>query len=263
MLIDGALAASQLAYGQSTDYLQVSAGEHLLNVQVDGATLAETTLTANAGQALTVVIIGTAAAPEIQSFEDDLSPLVLGNVRLAATHAVQGVDAVDVVLPDGSPVLQNLAYGQNSGSIDIPANTYPLAVTPTGSPVDSAIRPVTEYDLSAGMFYRLVVLDGDPNAVLLAAPVLADADSVYVSVAHAIPDAPAVDVYVDDLLVIPNLPALSITPFVALPLGSYELGVRPAGSDTSVAPIASTSVDLSDAALAGQARTDSRRHRRQ
>lgn len=255
ILVDGVLAASQLAYAQPTAYLRLDPGEHLVNVQAAGATLAETTLNAAAGQAITAIIMGTPDAPQIMVFEDDLSPLVLGNIRLSAIHAAAGIDAVDVVLPDGSPVLQGLGYGEGSGSIDIPANTYPLAVTPTGGAVDSAIRPVTDYHLAAGQFYRLVILSATPDILLLSAPALASGDSVYASVAHAIPGAPAVDVYLNGVLAVPSLEALTITPFVALPLGVYELTVRTAGSDTTVAPIATTSLDLSDSGLADQART--------
>jgi hypothetical protein len=71
--------------------------------------------------------MGTAAAPEVQVFEDDLSPLVVGNIRSQRDSCRQRRRCeVDVVLPDGSPVLQGLAYGSASGGIDIPANVYPL-----------------------------------------------------------------------------------------------------------------------------------------
>ncbi len=255
VLIDGALAASQLAFAENTSYLRLSAGDHSVSVQAGGAPVTEASFSVNPGQAVTAIVMGPAAAPEVMVFEDDLSPLVLGNVRLTATHAVSGADAVDVILPDGSPVLQALAYGNSSGGIDIPANTYPLAVTPTGGTVEQAIQPTTEYHLRAGNFYRLVVLGGGPGTLLLAGPANPSEDSVFVRGAHAIPDAPTVDIYANETLLIPALDSLAITGPVSLPLGSYDISVRASGAGSNEPPIASVTLDLSDAALAGQART--------
>lgn len=254
VMVDGALAATQLTFADYTGYLRVAAGDHSISVQAGGSTITETSLTINPGQAITAIVMGPAEAPAVQIVEDDLGPLVLGNVRLTATHTVSGSDAVDVVLADGTPVFQALAYGNSSGGIDIPANSYPLAVTPTGGTVAAAIVPAEEFHLRAGNFYRVVVLGG-PDALLLESPANPAEDSVFVRVAHAIPEAPTVDVYANEVLLIPALEALSITGPIALPLGSYDLAIRASGTGGSEPPIASLTVDLSDAALAGQART--------
>ncbi len=255
VVIDGALAAAQLEYADYTSYLHLSSGDHAVTVQAGGTAIAEASFTLTPGQAITAIVMGPAASPEIRTFEDDLSPLILGNVRLNAIHAASGVDAVDLILPDGSPVLQGLAYGQSSGGIDIPANTYPLAVTLAGGTVDQAIRPPQDFHLRAGMLYRLVVLGGTPGTLLLEAPANPSGDSVFIRVAHAIPDTPTVDVYADETLIIPGLSSLEITKHFALPLDSYDVTVRISGSDSTVAPIIAASLDFSDAALAGQART--------
>lgn len=256
IFIDGELAASQLTYAQYTDYLQTTEGDHAVSVQANGVALAEATVSATPGEAITIIVAGTADAPEVLSFGDDLSPLALGNVRVNAIHAASGTDTVDIVLSDGTPVLQGLTYGQSSGGIDIPANVYPLAVTPAGSTVDQALRPAEDFYLGAGMLYRLVILGGtSPGTLLLESPVNPAGDSVWVRVAHAIAEAPAVDVYADETLLIPNLESGQITPHFALPLGTYNLTVRGAGSDSTVAPIASATLDISDPALAGQGRT--------
>ncbi len=248
--IDGALAASQLSFASNTAYISLPEGDHTITVTAAEATIAETTLSASLGQTLTTVVLGTAASPEIYVFEDDLSPLVLGNVRVNAIHAANGVGSVDVVLPDGSPVLQSLDYAGSSGGIDIPANTYPLAVVASGSPVDQAIVAPTDFRLNAGMLCRLVVLS-DTSVLVLQSPVLATEDSAHVRVAHAIDGAPAVDLYANDILLITSLEAQEMTQHAALPLGTYEISVRTAGED-NVAAIATQTIDLAEA---GQALT--------
>jgi len=254
-LIDGALAASQLGYAGYTAYLRLTAGDHLLTVRVAGATVAETNFGAVEGQALTLVAQGTPQTPEVIAFEDDLSPLALGKARLNATHAVAGAGVLDLILSDGSPILPGLAYGQSSGGIDVPANVYPLGVTPSGTSVDQTIRPAVDYALRAGMFYRLVILGGDPGVVMLEAPVNPAAESVWVRVAHAALNGPAVDVYAGETLLIPALEAGEMTQHFAIPLGLYQIALREVGAAATTEPLASTGLALDSLTLDGQART--------
>ena len=59
--------------------------------------------------------------------------------------------------------------------------------------------------------------------------------SAFVSVAHLSPDAPNVDVYVDDDLVIEDLPFGELTGYLELPVGSYQVEITAAGDpETSV-----------------------------
>lgn len=254
ILVDDLLAVSQLGYAEHTPYLQLAQGSYILTVQTaDGALIAQTPLDVLPDTAMTAIVVGGDVI-DVMVFDDNLSPLVLGNIRLTATHAVPGADAVDVMLGDGTPILPGLTFGLNAGEIDIPANSYPLAVTAAGGTVDNAIRPAESYDLYGGMLYRLVVLDGDAGTLMLAAPVNAPADTVGLRVAHAIIGSPAVDVYVDNMLLVPNLEPGTMTQHIPVALGSYEVSVRAAGDDNT-AVIVSETLDLTDTALAGQGRT--------
>ncbi|MBN1967236.1 MAG: DUF4397 domain-containing protein [Anaerolineae bacterium] len=251
IFIDDQLAASQLGYAEYTDYLQLNQGSYLLIAQTaDGTLVAQTPLDVLPATAMTAIVVGG----DVMVFDDNLTPLQLGNIRLTATNAVPSADPVDVMLADGTPILQGLAYGQNAGEIDIPANSYPLAVVASGSTVDQAIRSPQAYDLYGGMLYRLVVLDGGAGTLMLTTPVNAPADNVQMRLAHAIIGSPAVDVYVNDILLVPHLAPGTMTRHIALPPASYEISVREAGDETT-AVLANTSLDLSDGMLAGQGRT--------
>jgi uncharacterized surface protein with fasciclin (FAS1) repeats len=67
-----------------------------------------------------------------------------------------------------------------------------------------------------------------------------DEDLVHIRVAHFSPDTPAVDVYVNgELSAIQGLEFPSVTEWIALPAGSYNLAVSPAGTsydDAAIGP---------------------------
>ncbi|MDQ2682909.1 MAG: DUF4397 domain-containing protein [Chloroflexota bacterium] len=61
-----------------------------------------------------------------------------------------------------------------------------------------------------------------------------------VRVIHASPDAPAVDIWVNGSVAIENLSFGEATDWVALPAGSYDVAVAPAGADAAEAVIEAT-----------------------
>ena len=61
-----------------------------------------------------------------------------------------------------------------------------------------------------------------------------DGDEAAVRVAHASPDAPNVDVYVDGSRVIENLAFRSVTDYLELPAGEYDVQVTAAGDPDAV-----------------------------
>lgn len=63
-----------------------------------------------------------------------------------------------------------------------------------------------------------------------------------VRVFHAAPQAPAVDVYVNDSLVFSNLEYMNFTDYVPLQAGEYKIDVYPAG--TNETPVISQMVDV-------------------
>ena len=56
-----------------------------------------------------------------------------------------------------------------------------------------------------------------------------DMDVSYVRVFHASPDAPPVDIYVNEGLAFKNLSFKEFSEYVQLPMGEYKIEVFPAG----------------------------------
>lgn len=83
-------------------------------------------------------------------------------------------------------------------------------------------------------------------AGLLALPVAAGAQgsAALVRVAHFSPDAPAVDVYVNDDRVLSGVKYKAISKYLELPAGSYALAVRPAGAAASSDPVIEATAEV-------------------
>ncbi len=103
-------------------------------------------------------------------------------------------------------------------------------------------------DRTFGRFARLLIATA--MTLVLAAPVSA-ADNAMVRVLHASPDAPAVDVYLDDTIVdaLTNVPFGTISGYLAIPAGDHNVKVYATGTTTG--PVIDADVTLA----AGQAYT--------
>lgn len=98
------------------------------------------------------------------------------------------------------------------------------------------MRRTIRHVLSAALI-ALLVSAGFIGAI---SSVMAQDGSANVRVVHASPDAPAVDVFVDGNRAIESLEFGDATDWIALPAGSYDVAVAPAGADESDAVISGT-----------------------
>lgn len=84
--------------------------------------------------------------------------------------------------------------------------------------------------------------------VLLASPAaFADGHATLIRVAHLSPDAPAVDVWVDEGVVLSDVPYKTVSRYLELPSGNHRIRVTPAG-ETSPVVIDATVQFMSDSA---------------
>lgn len=252
--LDGALAVTGLAFGEVTPHLKVGGGDHQVALRVSGAAaddapLIEVAVPLVPSLAFAVVVQGTPDALQAALYEDVLDPIDPGLARLTAINAIADAPPLDLLTAEGGPLLQGVTYGVQFGTVNISAGARSLVMVPAGGAVESAILSFGDVSLVSGMLYTFVALgtlEGDtaPSALVLETPINGAEGAVRVRVAHASPDAPAVDVYADDTLLVPNLALGQMTGHIALPAGTYTLAVRPAGSPAADAPVASSQVTL-------------------
>jgi hypothetical protein len=237
---DGQLTISNLEYGSASTYVYLPAGPHQIAVTQTGTKtpLWEQQIEPAAAMAYTLIADSTDNLT-FRVYQDDLNVLDLGKARFTAIHAVAGGPAVDIILPDGRPIISELAYQQEYGTLDVPTFNYEMAVVPTGESIENALvgtDAVGTAGLATGTYYSLIVYGSAPQVetLLLSAPTLAEGDSGYVRLAHGVAEAPAVDVYINDTLVAPSLAFGSSTEFIALPAGEHTAAIRAAGTDSDI-----------------------------
>ncbi len=162
-------------------------------------------------------------------------------VQVNVLHGSPGAPNVDVAVRGGADLITDLAYGDFSGYLGVPAGVYNLDVKPAGS---STVVATFTADLSALSGQAITVfasgiLGGDPAFGLFAT--LADGTVVALpqaffaraQVIHNSP-SPTVDVYANGALLLDDFVFRTATPFVDLPAGvEIDLAVAP-GTSTSV-----------------------------
>lgn len=174
------------------------------------------------------------------------------NTNLQVLHFSPDAPNVDVYV-DGELAIADLAFGENSGYVTLPAGSYEIAVAPTGTSINEAVLGPATFTFNAGQFVNIAAIGSVEAGTLTvtvfnqAFPLLED-NEISTTVFHAVEDAPAVDVVLNgdvalDALAYPFTDGTNDGAFnlwFETPVDSLTVNV--AGEDTVL-------LDLSDAGL--------------
>lgn len=267
----GPTLISNLAYGQFTQYLGVDPGNYVLQVKPAGSQTVvgnfQADLSGLAGGAARVFasgILGGSPAFGLFAALPDGTVVEFPQIAAPPTARLQVIHnspspTVDVYA-NGVLLLDNFKYRTATPFIDVPAGVaITLAVAPENS--QSANDALANFPVIFAKDKTYVVtasgIVGDPTTPFTlivndsGREAAAVPGTVSVSVLHGSTNAPAVDV--DEILtgnVLSNLAYGQFTPYLDLPAGIYDLGVRATGSPN---PVAIFRADLTG--LAGGAAT--------
>lgn len=244
--------AGTLAYGNAADYILVPPGDITLRAYApgtdpSGTPLFETTFQAASDEHETITVMGSADAMSFGAFATDRSPLPFGQSRINLVHAVQGGDAIaiDATATDESIIKlsDSLAFGASAIN-DVPAGTYLLNAA--GALSNAVVT------LHAGTTYTVVIVgnaDGSSPIELrvFSAATTLDGPAGYIRSVHAIPDGPAVHLYLNDTLVASHLDYGESTTYIAVAPGTYEAAFYAAGTGPgNGTPIISNTLEVED-----------------
>jgi hypothetical protein len=245
MYLDGGNIGRSLAFGQfNNPTLTYAAGEYTLRVYPGGVRpgeqepLVEQPIKLAAGESTLALVSGTADALQVIIFEEDLSPLPRSTARVNVIHAVPRGDVFN--FEEGGQVLaKQLDYGMRSDPLQLAAGDHsfefrsgPVAL---GS-IDLSLMEYSNYTL------LLIGNAGEDKYKVLNLRSRVNSESP-VRVVHASPDAPNVDVYLDDLLVADDLAYRDQSGWENLRSFAYNLRVLPHG-DSAAPPLLEKQITL-------------------
>lgn len=261
VLIDGAVFAEGAPYKAGTGFGVVEPGTY--NVQVNGivpggtATVIDADVTIEADTETTIIAVGNVATIAPLLITNERSAVGGGNFRATVVHAAPAAPAVDVYVTapgadlSASAPLGSFEFGGSLGPVEVAAGDYQIRVTIAGDAstvvFDSGTAPIAdganlliaavENTGPGAAPISLVLLDGTGSGEIL------DINTpAALRVIHASPDAPAVDVVVNDDfnaplvedLEFPN-PAPNAVDYVEVPGADYNVKVTVANDPGVIA----------------------------
>lgn len=144
LLVDGQVAASNVAFGAPSGYVPLSLGSHRLQVQspTTGTTLLDFTRDFAAEGSFSLIPAPGLSQSGALFIADDPTPVTgRGRVRVVHVAAAPGpvsvyVTAPDVELSSATPAIPALDFAAVSQYVNIAPGTYRIRVTAAGNPSD-------------------------------------------------------------------------------------------------------------------------------
>lgn len=228
--IDGELAVIDLGYGSASNYIAVAADTHQVVVRPTGlrTELWRQQVGAIADVPLTLVAAGIDPL-EFVAYEDGFSPVDLGITRFRLIHAIEGSATLDVLFEEQA-VVTDLAYQASSGAFDIETGTYSFSIA-----VGDNEPVIHDFNLISNTSYMILVhgTPNNPQVTALTAPVSGQDNAGFARFANF--GEQVVDIYVEDVLIVPNAEFGLVTEHLPLVAGTYAVDVRAAGTSGTMA----------------------------
>lgn len=172
--VDGSVALEEVPYEGVSDYLELPAGEHRIQITPTGETepiVIDATVEFAAGEAYTVAATGLLG-------EEDLSPVVLQDdlatnedeAKVRFVHTSPDAPAVDVAVADGPVLFSEIPFRKASAYAGVDPATYDLEVRPAGT-TDVALN-VPGVTFEAGTNYTIFAIGQLGDDSLAALPVV-------------------------------------------------------------------------------------------
>jgi hypothetical protein len=155
---NGSAILTEVPFGVLSDYLPVPAGTYTIEVvaagtdPADGAVIGPVDLDFAAGTMTTVAATNVLADIEAQVLTDAPKPQD-GMAQVRDVHFSADAPAVDVAVDGGDVVVENLAYPDAAGYLDLPEGEYDLEIRPTGT-TDVAFD-IDPLDLAGGTSFTV------------------------------------------------------------------------------------------------------------
>jgi hypothetical protein len=239
LLVDNTLVGSSLAFPNNSGYLTVSAGTRNIKVRVAGTTTnvidADLPITANTNY--TVFAADSVSKLKTVVLTDDLSSPAAGKAHVRFVHLSPDAPAVDIALQGGAVIFPNTAFTGSTVFTPLDAGTYNLEVRVAGTgTVVLSLPNVTFADGGIYTVFARGFVNGSANQALGGQTIVNKASTAPAKVMaiHASPNAPGVDLLVDNTVSRTNLTFPNNTGYLNVPSGSRNIKINVTSTSTTV-----------------------------
>src|SRR5215213_1746867 len=249
VLLDGQPLLQGVPYGTASSYSTMTPEEHRVQIvptgQTADAAVVDETIDAAPGQAYLVAVYGLLNDIGGAVYDVDLSEIEPGQARVRLLNFSPDAGDVDLLETGGDEWFGDVGLGEASDYEDLAPGTYSADVR--GGDDDRVLQTVTDLTFEETRVYDVVVLGqiADDSLevqslVTTVSPSCAEvlglegsSSDACVRLVHTAPDAPPVDVYLNDAEIAQNLEFGTATEYVAVPSGDGR-GVRVTATGTPV-----------------------------
>ena len=222
VLVNGSAALTGVDYKVGSGRLEINEGTYSIAVEGilpggNATVIGPVDLTFDADTIYTIVAVGDVANIQPVVVAQPRTPVAAGSARLNVLHATEAAPQVDVYVTTpgadltASAPVGSFSFTETIGPAEVPAGDYQIRVTLAGDPTavayDSGTVTLNDGDdlfvaatpntlpgaVAAGSPISLTLLTGTGSADLLSAGTQASLRAF-----HASPDAPAVDIVIND-----------------------------------------------------------------
>lgn len=155
------------------------------------------------------------------------------SARVRVIHASPDAPAVDVLV-NGERAVEGLEFQSGTDYLELEAGEYQFQVVPAGGEAADAVIDATA-TVEAGTWYSVVAvgtLDSIEPMIVVDDITEPAEGQAHIKVVHASPDAPAVDIAVaGGPVLFENAPFMAATDYMPVDAGTYDLEVRPTGTE--------------------------------
>jgi hypothetical protein len=161
------ILAEDLAFGEYTDYIEVPVGDYEVSLYVAGTMdtpVLSNMLLVEEDEVTTVAATGTLDTIEFLAIPDSKMRMDSTKAMVRFVHLSPDAPAVDITLPDGTVLLENVSFGYLTPYITVAPDEYTLQARVAGTPNVALTVPGVNVD--AGNLYSVYAIglvEGEPQ----------------------------------------------------------------------------------------------------
>ncbi|WEG17881.1 DUF4397 domain-containing protein [Alkalihalophilus pseudofirmus] len=166
VFVNEELVVENIEFKDASDYLQLPAGSHKVEIYAAGDTtsaIISEQLAVSGGEAYTVSAIGQLESIRLTTMLDE-QEVSEGNTKIRVAHFSPDAPAVDIATDTGDILFPNAAFSAVTDYLELPAGEYNLEIRAAGTA--DVVEELTNLELKEGMIYTAVatgLLNAEPE----------------------------------------------------------------------------------------------------